>query len=152
MVRGHIKRPLVARDLHPFRLAGNQERGNALGGSILAGCPGKDDHMRAVMGARLPLLCAVDFEPTPDARRRRRHEGRIAAMVGLGETECSAEVPAESRGDEGALLLGRAEVVEHEDVWKISDDAVFVLQVIGEPQAAAIYWIGGHMEARGRHP
>lgn len=142
MVGGHIERPLIAGNADTGCVPGDEESSNALRRARLPRCPCKDEQMCAVVRARLPLLATGDFEAVAvavaDARSDSRQKRRVAAVIGLGESEGGAKLAAQTLGDEGAALLVRAEMMDHEHVGEIADDAVFVLQVVGETQAASV--------------
>ena len=69
-------------------------------------------------------------------------------MLGFGQAERGAAPAFKAAEDEFLLLfLARRELFEHFDEGEIADDAVFVLQIIVQPQP-----LGGEMFADHRHP
>ena len=156
MVRRHIERPLVARNLDPFGVGWDKERCYTARRSRFTARPREDDHMRTVVRPRLPFLGPVDLPSFHTvtvalALGNGRHERRVATVIGFGEAECRSEFTAQSGGYQCAFLFLGPEMVQHEQVGKIADYAVLILQVVCEAQAASVDRVRGQMEANCGH-
>ena len=82
------------------------------------------------MGACLPLLRSADFEPVPLSTGNGGHEGRIAAMIWLGQAKCCAKLPSKTGRNECLPLFLAAEMMKHKEIGEVSHDAVLILQVV----------------------
>ena len=70
--------------------------------------------------------------------------------IGLRQTERQPDLEVERATNELFLLLGRAEVAQHDDDREIADDRVLVLQVVVQPEPLGRQMLAdhGHPEVR----
>ena len=151
MIGGHVEGPHPFLDLQPLRRVGHKETGDTARVAIVAAGAGEHCAVRGDMHPGDPHLLAID-QPAIDAVTRFTHRTgfhvrRIAAVIGLGQAKGDPPRPFEPAEDEFLLLFLRPEMLEHGDKREIADDAVFVLQIIVQPQPAR-----GEPVADHRHP
>jgi hypothetical protein len=132
-------------------MGGHQEAGDPLGRAVLAAGAGEQGAVGGGVHAGGPHLLAVDppaaLAVVLLADGPGLHEGGVRTVVGLGQAEGRAEGVAVQHVGDQVLLVGPAEVADHQHERIVADDRVLVLQVVEQAQA-----LGRQVLADHRHP
>ena len=150
MVGRHIEGPEIFLDLHACRIRRNEKACDAPCIAVVARGARKRRAVGGDMHTRGPHLFAIDH-PAADAVAcgaygLRFHMGRIRSVIGFGQTERNA-ILASQRAFDHRLLVIAAVAIEHGHQRKVSDNGVFVLQIVMQAEA-----LGREMLADHRHP
>src|SRR5439155_13424090 len=90
----------------------------------------EDEIVACPVHARVEALGAVDDPGVAVAPRRRLHVRRVRAVVGLGEAERQAHLPAQRPLHEDLLLRGRAELVREDHGGEVADQRDLAMVVV----------------------
>ena len=150
VVGRHVEGPFVGLDGDAGRAGGDDEGGDAVRGARLPRGAREEQHVGCRVHPCLPFLVPADgvagFAAGEGAGRGHRvHVRGVGAVVDFSQAEGRPEGAVQARGDVLGALLWRAEVVQHQHVGEVADDAVLVLQVVGEAQPAAVDGVRGQV-------
>jgi hypothetical protein len=107
--------------------------------------------MHCSVHARLPFLVSIDLPTISNALCSRIHMRHVTAVVDLCQAKRRSKLSLKPPRHKFILLRLRSGTIQHQHIWEIVYNAVFILQVVSERQASAVYRVRGKVEANGAH-
>ena len=121
VVGGHIEGPMIKVDVESLGIRGDEERRDAVRGSVFAGSPREYDVMRGAVQPAVEALHAVDDPLVAFPVSIGFHVGRVAAVVGFGDSKREPEFSREQVFDHRFLFVV-AKIANHQDDGEVADD------------------------------
>ena len=148
VIGGHVEGPQPFLDVHARRVTGHHETGDAGSGARLAAGAGKDQDMRGEVRAGGPHLFAVDQPPglavALAGLGAGGQPGGVRAVFRFGQPEGHRNAAVDTAGDKRLALPRRAEVAKGQGGGEVAHDAVLVLQIAVQTDAARREMLADH--------